>query len=111
VLDEMDQLDSKHQEILYTIFEWPSLDRSRLVLIGIANALDLTDRILPRLQARPKCKPQLLHFPPYSRDQIVQVLQERLRNVSISLVKDLIILNVHITVTMDISGFLLCQEV
>ena len=23
---------------------------------GIANALDLTDRILPRLQARPKCK-------------------------------------------------------
>ena len=24
---------------------------------GIANSLDLTDRILPRLQARPKCKP------------------------------------------------------
>ncbi|XP_048778181.2 cell division control protein 6 homolog [Ostrea edulis] len=79
VLDEIDQLDSKNQEILYTIFEWPTLAKSRLVLIGIANALDLTDRILPRLQARPNCKPQLLNFPPYSREQIAAILQDRLQ--------------------------------
>ncbi|XP_077997375.1 cell division control protein 6 homolog [Glandiceps talaboti] len=78
ILDEIDQLDSKNQEILYTMFEWPSLPKSRLVLIGIANALDFTDRILPRLQARPKCKPQLLNFPPYTKDQIVTILQDRL---------------------------------
>ncbi|CAH3024145.1 unnamed protein product [Porites evermanni] len=78
ILDEMDQLESKSQEILYTIFEWPSLPKSKLVLIGIANALDLTDRILPRLQARPKCKPELLHFAPYTRDQIVKIIQDRL---------------------------------
>lgn len=84
ILDEIDQLDSKNQEILYTMFEWPSLPKSRLVLIGIANALDLTDRILPRLQARPKCRPKLMNFPPYSKDQIVKVLQDRLQQVEVN---------------------------
>ncbi|XP_045382377.1 cell division control protein 6 homolog isoform X2 [Lemur catta] len=82
VLDEMDQLDSKGQDVLYTLFEWPWLSNSRLVLIGIANTLDLTDRILPRLQARGKCKPQLLNFPPYTRVQIATILQDRLNQVS-----------------------------
>uniref|UniRef100_A0A8C8IU25 Cell division control protein 6 homolog n=1 Tax=Oncorhynchus tshawytscha TaxID=74940 RepID=A0A8C8IU25_ONCTS len=93
VLDEMDQLDSKAQDVLYTIFEWPYLPKSRLCLIGrcndgcrpilgIANALDLTDRILPRLQALPRCRPQLLHFPPYSRQELAAIVQDRLAQVS-----------------------------
>ncbi|XP_027025403.1 cell division control protein 6 homolog isoform X2 [Tachysurus fulvidraco] len=82
VLDEMDQLDSKAQDVLYTIFEWPYLPKSRLCLIGIANALDLTDRILPRLQAKPHCRPQLLHFPPYSRQELAAIVQDRLTQVS-----------------------------
>ncbi|XP_018421924.1 PREDICTED: LOW QUALITY PROTEIN: cell division control protein 6 homolog [Nanorana parkeri] len=82
VLDEMDQLDSKGQDVLYTVFEWPWLPNSRVVLIGIANALDLTDRILPRLQARPHCRPQLLNFSPYTKDQIATILQDRLTQVS-----------------------------
>ncbi|XP_055366917.1 cell division control protein 6 homolog isoform X2 [Betta splendens] len=82
VLDEMDQLDSKAQDVLYTIFEWPYLPRSRLSLIGIANALDLTDRILPRLQARPQCRPLLLNFPPYSREELAAIVQDRLAQAS-----------------------------
>ncbi|MBN3312889.1 CDC6 protein, partial [Atractosteus spatula] len=82
VLDEMDQLDSKAQDVLYTIFEWPWLAGSRLCLIGIANALDLTDRILPRLQARPHCRPLLLNFPPYSRQELTAIVQDRLAQVS-----------------------------
>ncbi|KAG7258364.1 hypothetical protein CRUP_001719 [Coryphaenoides rupestris] len=82
VLDEMDQLDSKSQDVLYTIFEWPYLPGSRLRLVGIANALDLTDRILPRLQALPRCRPQLLHFPPYSRLELAAIVQDRLAQAS-----------------------------
>ncbi|XP_053624118.1 polycomb group protein Psc-like [Plodia interpunctella] len=73
VLDEIDQLDSKRQSVLYTIFEWASVARSGLVLVGVANALDLTERSLPRLQARCCLRPVTLHFPPYTKEQIVNI--------------------------------------
>lgn len=70
VLDEIDQLDSKKQTVLYTIFEWASRPW-RVVLVGVANALDLTQRALPRLQAR--LAPATMHFPPYTKQQIVHI--------------------------------------
>ncbi|KDR09135.1 Cell division control protein 6-like protein [Zootermopsis nevadensis] len=84
VLDEIDQLDSRKQSVLYTVFEWPSAPNSKLVLIGIANALDLTDRILPRLQARLDLRPELLHFAPYTKLEIVSILTERLKQSGVS---------------------------
>ena len=45
--------------------------------VGIANALDLTDRILPRLTSHAHCKPHLLHFPPYTREEIATILSVR----------------------------------
>ncbi|XP_076670842.1 cell division cycle 6 [Andrena cerasifolii] len=84
ILDEIDQLESKKQSVLYSIFEWPSIQRSKLILVGIANALDLTDRILPRLQARCELKPKLMHFPPYTKPQICTIISERLNEANVS---------------------------
>ena len=50
ILDEIDRIDSKGNEVLYSIFEWPYLRNSRLILIGLGNSLDLTERLLPRLK-------------------------------------------------------------
>lgn len=55
MLDEIDHLLTKDQDVLYKFFELASYPHSRLALIGIANALDLTTRFLPRLQAK-NCK-------------------------------------------------------
>lgn len=82
VLDEIDQLESRKQSVLYSIFEWPSIPDSKLILIGIANALDLTDRILPRLQARCELKPALMHFAPYSKQQIFDIISARLNEAN-----------------------------
>lgn len=79
VLDEIDQLGSKNQSILYSIFEWPAIPSSKIVLVGIANALDLTDRILPRLQARCELKPKLMHFASYTKQQLLDILSSRLK--------------------------------
>ncbi|XP_031456547.1 cell division control protein 6 homolog [Phasianus colchicus] len=81
VLDEMDQLGSRAQDVLYTIFEWPRLPGSRLVLIGLANALDLTERLLARLHTPPLPAPRLLRFAPYSREQLTAILHGRLEQL------------------------------
>ncbi|GAB7359354.1 hypothetical protein MBLNU230_g6005t1 [Neophaeotheca triangularis] len=81
ILDEVDRLVDLDIALLYSLFEWSMQPNSRLVLIGIANALDLTDRFLPRLKSR-GLKPELLPFMPYSAPQIAQVLSEKLRSLS-----------------------------
>lgn len=84
-LDEIDHLLTLDLEILYTLFEWSLHRSSRLVLIGIANALDLTDRFLPRLKAR-DLKPQFLPFLPYTAPQIASIITAKLKTLSPALI-------------------------
>lgn len=80
VLDEIDHILSLDLESLYRVFEWSLQKSSRLVLVGIANALDLTDRFLPRLKSR-NLKPELLPFLPYSAMQIKTIITKRLKSL------------------------------
>ncbi|KAJ4344444.1 AAA ATPase [Didymosphaeria variabile] len=79
-LDEVDHLLELDTDLLYNIFEWSLEDASSLVLIGIANALDFTDRFLPRLKAR-GLKPHLLPFLPYTATQISSVITSKLKSL------------------------------
>ncbi|KXT10109.1 hypothetical protein AC579_9701 [Pseudocercospora musae] len=81
VLDEVDVLVDLDLSLLYALFEWSMQPTSRLILIGIANALDLTDRFLPRLKAR-NLKPGLLPFMPYSAAQIAEVITSKLKGLA-----------------------------
>jgi cell division control protein 6 len=78
--DEVDHLLELDSDLFYSIFEWSLQDASSLVLVGIANALDLTDRFLPRLKAR-GLKPHLLPFLPYTATQISSVITSKLRSL------------------------------
>ena len=81
VLDEIDQIETsaKSSPDLYRIFEWPFLSNSKLILIGIANALDFTDRLLPRLELKPECKPRIIKFLPYTKEDIIKIVKDRLK--------------------------------
>lgn len=83
VLDEIDQLVGQKQTVLYTIFEWPALANSNMLLIGIANSLDLTDRLLSRLHAKCNLKPRRMNFAPYSRQQITDIFKMRLEEAQV----------------------------
>jgi len=80
VLDEIDHILTMGLESLYRMFEWSLTKPSRLTLVGIANALDLTDRFLPRLKSK-NLKPQLLPFLPYTAPQIKNIILTRLKQL------------------------------
>ena len=79
-LDEIDHILTMGLESLYRLFEWSLQKSSRLVLVGIANALDLTDRFLPRLKSK-NLKPELLSFLPYTAAQVKNIITTRLKSL------------------------------
>ncbi|KAJ3360422.1 AAA ATPase [Kappamyces sp. JEL0680] len=82
VLDEIDHLITRDQNVLYNFFEWAKLPSSRLVLVGIANALDLTHRFLPRLKTKNSTvEPQYLSFAPYKVEEISAIIKDRLQGL------------------------------
>lgn len=77
IIDEMDGLLGQHQTVLYQLFSWCQNNNSKLILIGIANSIDLTDRFLPKLRQR-QIAPKLLIFEPYTKQQLMTILIYRL---------------------------------
>jgi len=52
LLDELDQLVMAKQTVLYNLFNWPTLPHSRLIVIAIANTMNLADMLPNKIQSR-----------------------------------------------------------
>ncbi|KAF7038652.1 hypothetical protein CFC21_048808 [Triticum aestivum] len=78
VVDEMDYLITRDRAVLHDLFMLTTLQFSRCILIGIANAVDLADRFLPKLESL-NCKPLVITFRAYSKDQISNIINHRLK--------------------------------
>ena len=46
LMDELDQLVTKNQSVMYNFFNWPGLHHSRLIVLAVANTMDLPERTL-----------------------------------------------------------------
>ncbi|EMR10941.1 hypothetical protein PNEG_01086 [Pneumocystis murina B123] len=88
-LDEIDSLIAKEQGILYQLFEWSTIESSRLIIIGATNALDLTERFLPKLKTK-NAMPKILTFKPYTSQEISDIIKDRLCSLSGNIPKDFI---------------------
>ena len=80
LVDELDFLKTKDQKVLYNLLEWPTWRHSRLLVVGIANTMDLPERLLPKLSSRLAL--QRIVFKPYNRDQIEKIVSTRLRDLN-----------------------------
>ena len=76
LVDELDAMMNKNQKVLYNLFEWPTRPNSRLVLIGIANTMNLPEQMQQRVFSRISTKNQI--FKSYSVEQVKEIVECRL---------------------------------
>ncbi|VDN11763.1 unnamed protein product, partial [Dibothriocephalus latus] len=79
VIDELDLLCSKRQDVLYSLFDWPcrQVGRRLLIVLAIANTMDLPERLLHHRVAS-RLGLNRLPFSPYSHEQLAEIVRSRL---------------------------------
>ncbi|ANZ78114.1 BA75_04810T0 [Komagataella pastoris] len=80
LMDELDQILTKNQSVLYNFFNWPSYSSSSLIVIAVANTMDLPERLLTN-----KISSRLgmirLQFPGYNFSQLAEIIKHRLESI------------------------------
>ena len=76
LVDEMDLLVTRKQTVLYNLFDWAASPNSRLFVVGIANTIDLPERMLPRVYSR--LGVHIIRFPSYTVAQLETIVHSRL---------------------------------
>ncbi|KAJ1348362.1 hypothetical protein KIN20_003651 [Parelaphostrongylus tenuis] len=81
LVDELDQLCTKKQELIYDIFNWTAVESARVSVIAIANTLDLPERLLSQ-RVTSRIGAARICFQPYEFQQIEQIIQGRLKEIT-----------------------------
>lgn len=81
LVDELDYLLTRQQKVIYNLFDWPTKREAKLVVIGIANTMDLPERLLPRVSSR--LGTERVVFKAYTRPQLTQIIEHRLAETKV----------------------------
>lgn len=77
LVDELDILCNKRQDVVYNLLNWPNLNSARLIVVTIANTMDLPERILMG-KVTSRLGLSRLTFQPYSHKQLQEIVASRL---------------------------------
>ncbi|XP_059230722.1 origin recognition complex subunit 1 isoform X2 [Mustela nigripes] len=80
LVDELDLLWTQKQDVLYNLFDWPAHREARLVVLTIANTMDLPERIMMN-RVSSRLGLTRMSFQPYTHSQLQQILTCRLKHV------------------------------
>ena len=78
LVDEIDYLLTRDQDILYTLFNWTHEEQARLAIVCIANTLDFPEKLLDKIESR--MGHQRLIFSPYSSTDLQHIIETRLKH-------------------------------
>ena len=51
-MDELDQLLTAKQDVVYNFFNWPTMRDSQLFVIAVANRMDLPQHLAAKIKSR-----------------------------------------------------------
>ncbi|KAL4916239.1 P-loop containing nucleoside triphosphate hydrolase protein [Aspergillus aurantiobrunneus] len=80
LMDELDQLVTKNQSVMYNFFNWPALRHSRLIVLAVANTMDLPERTLSN-KISSRLGLTRITFPGYKHTDLMEIITTRLANV------------------------------
>ncbi|KAI5810116.1 P-loop containing nucleoside triphosphate hydrolase protein [Peziza echinospora] len=80
LMDELDQLVTKNQSVMYNFFNWPGVRHSRLIVLAVANTMDLPERTLSN-KISSRLGLTRITFPGYTHNQLMKIIQSRLEGV------------------------------
>ncbi|XP_076630565.1 origin recognition complex subunit 1 [Colletes latitarsis] len=79
LVDELDFLCTKRQDVVYNLLDWPTKATAHLIVLTIANTMDLPERVLMgRVTSRLGLT--RLTFQPYDYKQLQEIVMYRLRD-------------------------------
>ncbi|KAJ7650386.1 P-loop containing nucleoside triphosphate hydrolase protein [Roridomyces roridus] len=77
LMDELDQLMTAKQDVVYNFFNWPTLAGSKLVVLAVANTMDLPERAMTG-RVRSRLGMTRINFQPYRAEQLQEIVEARL---------------------------------
>ncbi|KIX04294.1 uncharacterized protein Z518_05161 [Rhinocladiella mackenziei CBS 650.93] len=80
LMDELDQLVTKNQSVMYNFFNWPAMRHSRLIVLAVANTMDLPERTLSN-KISSRLGLTRITFPGYTHMQLMEIISSRLKAV------------------------------
>ncbi|XP_076326085.1 origin recognition complex subunit 1 isoform X3 [Tachypleus tridentatus] len=81
LVDELDLLWTRKQDVMYHIFDWPTYPHSKLIVIAIANTMDLPEKImLNRISSRLGLT--RISFQPYTHKQLQEIVMSRVQGLN-----------------------------
>ncbi|KAJ3906824.1 P-loop containing nucleoside triphosphate hydrolase protein [Lentinula edodes] len=83
LMDELDQVMTTKQDVVYNFFNWPTIAGSKLVVIAVANTMNLPERMTGRVRSR--LGMHTINFEPYKTQQLEQIVKARLAGANESL--------------------------
>lgn len=84
LLDELDYLVTQNEQVVYNFFNWPQHPHAGIIIIGIANTMDLPERLSARSLSRLGLNSlNRIVFKAYTFEQMYIILLERIKELKI----------------------------